>query len=119
MKLIIAGSRDLNLTLAELDDILEELKVPTELVTEVVSGKARGIDTLGELWAECRPDPLPIKEFPADWDKHGRSAGYIRNAAMADYADQLMVFWDGKSNGTKHMIDLAAAKKLKTIIIYV
>ena len=106
MKLIIAGSRDLELTLTQLDDILEELKVPTEQVTEVVSGKARGIDTLGELWAECRPDPLAIKEFPADWDTHGKSAGVIRNKQMAIYADAAVIIMKrGGSPGSKNMKD--------------
>lgn len=55
---------------------------------------------------------LPVDEFRADWDTHGKSAGYKRNSQMADHADMLIAFWDGKSKGTKHMIDLARAKKL-------
>jgi hypothetical protein len=84
---------------------MEELKVPVEQITEIVSGAARGIDSLGERWAEYRPDPIPVKQFPADWDTHGKAAGPIRNRAMADYADALLVVWDGKSRGTKNMLD--------------
>lgn len=106
MKLIIAGSRDLELTLTQLDDILEELKVPTELVTEVVSGAAAGIDSLGELWAECRPDPLPIKRFEADWNGLGKAAGPVRNKQMAVYADAAVVIMKkGGSPGSKNMKD--------------
>ena len=56
-------------------------------------------------------------EFPADWDKHGKSAGYKRNLEMAENADALIAFWDGESRGTKHMIDIAKEKNLLTRII--
>lgn len=48
---------------------------------------------------------IPVKRFPADWDRHGRAAGPIRNCQMAQYADALIAIWDGKSRGTKNMID--------------
>jgi len=61
----------------------------------------------------------PIKQFPADWNKYGKSAGYKRNEEMAKYADALIAFWDGKSKGTKHMIDLAKRYGLKVkVVIY-
>lgn len=105
MKLIIAGSRDLQLTLTQLDDILEKLNVPIKQITEVVSGVAKGIDSLGECWAECRPDPLSIKQFPADWSTHGRAAGPIRNKQMAEYADMAVVIMrKGGSRGSQNMI---------------
>jgi hypothetical protein len=71
---------------------------------EVVSGCARGADQLGERWADERG--YPVKRFPADWHKHGKRAGYLRNEEMAGYATHLVAFWDGRSRGTKHMIDL-------------
>lgn len=76
----------------------------------VVSGKVRGADTLGEKWAE--EHGVSVAEFPADWNKHGKAAGYIRNKNMADYAVEegkglLVAFWDGESRGTKSMIELA------------
>lgn len=58
-------------------------------ITEVVSGKARGVDKCGERWADR--NGIPVKDFPADWAKHGNSAGPIRNEAMAEYADALIV----------------------------
>lgn len=69
---------------------------------EIVSGRAKGPDTFGEWWALSHGSP--IKFFPADW-KLGPKAGFIRNEQMGDYADALIAFWDGKSGGTKHMID--------------
>lgn len=72
---------------------------------EIVSGGARGADFLGERFAE--ENIMPLKQFPADWDAHGRAAGIIRNEEMARYADMLIAFWDGQSRGTKHMIDTA------------
>jgi hypothetical protein len=114
MKIIIAGGRDFNdyNKLCQFcDKILSE---QTEV--EIVSGTANGADKLGEKYAN--DNGHPIKQFPADWDKFGKSAGYKRNAQMAEYADALIAFWDGKSRGTKHMIDLAKRAKLKVRISY-
>ena len=80
-------------------------------ITEVVSGGARGVDKLGEIWAV--KNDIPIRLFPANWKEHGRSAGYIRNKEMANYADALIALWDGKSAGTRHMVDLAIKADLK------
>ena len=76
----------------------------------IISGHCRGADMLGEQLANKYS--IPIKIFPADWDKHGKAAGHIRNRQMAEYASDgdnigiLVAFWDGKSRGTKSMIDL-------------
>jgi hypothetical protein len=109
MKVIIAGSRDFN-DYNELckfcDHVLQNQKE-----IEVVSGTAKGADQLGEKYATERG--YTIKQFPADWDKHGRSAGYIRNEEMAKYADALIAFWNGNSKGTEHMINLAKKYNLK------
>lgn len=104
MKLIIAGSRrlrtDKELVWLVADGIMTHgLR---DKVSEVVSGGARGIDLAGEAWAELRG--IPIKRFPADWDRYGKAAGPIRNQAMAEYGDALLAIWDNQSLGTKHMI---------------
>lgn len=100
MKVIIAGSREFD----DFEAMLGFMSVlPTEWdITEVVSGGARGADRLGESFAHLYNKS--VKVFPADWDKHGKSAGILRNREMADYADGLIAFWDGVSPGTKHMI---------------
>ena len=73
----------------------------------VISGCARGADSLGELYAKTKGYATGKMEerHPADWNKNGKSAGYIRNEQMAEVADALVAFWDGKSRGTANMID--------------
>ena len=70
-------------------------------VTEVVSGTARGVDTCGERWAI--ENNIPIAPFPADWDQYKKAAGHIRNKQMAEYADALLIIWNGESRGSKNM----------------
>jgi len=70
---------------------------------EIVSGTAGGADRLGEAYAYSRG--FSVKRFPADWESHGNSAGVIRNAEMAEYADAAIIFWNKKSKGTSNMID--------------
>lgn len=114
MKTIIAGSRNYD---SYNDFLLSMCGVEDLDVTEVVSGGCRGVDKLGERWA--RVEGLPVKTFPADWEKHGKAAGPIRNKQMAEYANALIAFWDSKSRGTKSMIDLAKKNGLKVIIVYI
>ena len=78
---------------------------------------ARGVDFLGGLWAHNRG--IPVAEFPADWDKYGKRAGYLRNEEMARNAEALIAIWNGKSPGTKHMIDIAHKSNLKVFIYHV
>ena len=84
-----------------LDGLIEELK-RKDLEVQIASGGARGADSLGERYAI--EHNLDLKIFPANWDKFGNAAGPIRNAEMAEYADYLVAFWDGKSRGTANMI---------------
>lgn len=115
MKVIIAGGRSFDnyeLLKSKCDKLLS-LTPPQDLI--IVSGAAKGADKLGEKYAQ--DNNLNVKQFPADWDQFGRSAGYIRNEEMAKYADALIAFWDGESKGTKHMIDLAGKYKLKVRIV--
>ena len=116
MKLIIAGSRNVT-EYDELKHAIVNLSIVIHDVTEVVSGGARGADALGEKFA--KEYNIPLKIFPANWDKHGKSAGYIRNAEMAKYADTLLALWDEESRGTKHMIDLMSKEKKKTYVYVV
>lgn len=104
MKLIIAGSRDFDnydLLADKLDTFLGGGKSEFYPL-EVVSGGARGADRLGERWAD--EAGCTVKRFLADWETHGKAAGIMRNIEMAQYADALLAFWDGKSKGTRHMI---------------
>jgi len=98
-----------------------EYVVPVDKIYEIVSGCAKGADQLGEKFA--KEFKFILKQFPADWDKFGKSAGYKRNEQMALYAKEdanlgvLIAFWDGSSKGTKHMIDLANKNGLKVYVI--
>lgn len=112
MKTIIAGSRN-HVTYDEVLQAMIECPWTFE-ITEVVSGKARGVDTMGEQWA--KENNIPIKEFPADWKKFGKKAGYIRNIEMADYSDALICVWDGVSKGSFHMINIAKEKGLRVFV---
>lgn len=100
MIVIIAGSRDLWVLTDEID---AELAKAGWVPTEIVSGGARGIDTAGEFYAKSKS--LGLKIFPADWDKLGRRAGFLRNEKMSHYADALLAVWDGQSRGTLNMIE--------------
>ena len=110
MRTIIAGSRD-NVCY---NDLLEALAATEWQPTVVISGTARGADRLGERWA--KENDITTELYPADWDKHGKSAGYKRNAEMARNAEALIALWDHKSKGTKHMIDLATKAGL---VVYI
>ena len=112
MKVIIAGGRDFNnyeLLYKTCNKLLSGIEVK-----EIVSGGApNGADSLGEKFAKEKG--FHIKVFKANW-KYGRAAGPIRNKEMAQYADYLIAFWDGKSKGTKSMINLAKSFELKVSV---
>ena len=114
MKVIIAGSRNFN-DYKKLCKICDHL-LQNQANVEIVSGAARGADQLGEKYTKERG--YKLTKFPANWNKYGKSAGPKRNEEMANYADVLIAFWDGKSRGTKNMIELANKRKLNVLICY-
>lgn len=103
MKVIIAGSRSIT-DYSFVSEIIQD----EEDITEIVSGMARGVDRLA--WAYGKANNIPVAEFPADWNRYGRIAGYYRNRDMAEYADKLIAIWDGESKGTKNMIEVMKKK---------
>ena len=117
MKVIIAGGRDFtNATvmatvLNNLQDVDHAIEI--EKLT-LICGMARGADiTAYGLFKEAG---LPIEEYPADWNQYGKQAGFIRNTQMANVADMVIAFWDGKSRGTAHMIDTARKHNLNALV---
>ena len=115
-RVIIAGSRsfsDYALLREQCLSILQE-KMRTHRVI-VVSGHARGADSLGERFA--REFNLPFELHPAKWRLLGKAAGMVRNAEMAKCSDALIAFWDGESRGTKHMIKFARRNGLDVSIL--
>ena len=118
LRIIVAGSRAFNDYDILETTLLDYLKENNDNVT-IISGAARGADQLGERFA--RQHGYNLKCFPAQWDVYGRSAGPIRNKDMAEYAAEecgvLFAFWDGKSRGTKSMIDLAKKYGLEVHVV--
>jgi YspA, cpYpsA-related SLOG family len=112
MKTIICGSRDCwNPKI--LNDALDHCGWTPTLV---ISGCARGADLLGEQWATA--NNIPILRFPAQWNKYGKSAGYLRNKEMLKEAEAVIALWDGRSKGTEHMIKIAAKSLRIHIQVY-
>lgn len=99
MKVVIAGPR----TVHDFELLVETINQSGYDITEVVSGTARGVDTMGEKWATAHN--IPVKRMYPDWNQFGNSAGVIRNKQMAVYADAAVVLWDGESRGTRNMIE--------------
>lgn len=99
MKLIIAGTRSFDL---RADFIRELVDIFNLKPTLIFSGGASGVDRSGEWYAENIAN-RPFKIIMADWKNHGKAAGPIRNKRMAEYADALLLIWDGESRGSKNM----------------
>ena len=68
----------------------------------ILSGGASGADLMGEQYAADRG--YTVQRYPAQWNIFGKRAGLIRNRLMAENADALIAFWDGRSKGTQNMI---------------
>jgi len=110
MRTIIAGSRHI----IYYDDLLLAIEHANIEIATVISGTAKGVDQLGERWA--KENNIPLEQYPAQWDKYGKSAGYKRNEQMAKLADAALILWDKKSRGTKHMINLSKKYGLHTLV---
>ena len=114
IKYLIAGSRDFN-NYNLLLQVLSQYEKPDI----IIEGGARGADILGKRFA--KENNIECQEYKANWEKFGKSAGYRRNNEMVNKLsnnDIAFIFWDGKSKGTKHTIDLCKKKNIKTIINY-
>lgn len=103
MKLIIAGTRNLWPSYQFVDGAIR-LTAPyadNGPITEIVCGGAEGVDNEGAHWASHYN--VPVKYFRPNWDEYGRAAGPMRNKQMAEYADVLLLIWDGESRGSASM----------------
>ena len=112
MRVIIAGSRNFT----EYNHVQDAVDMCRWYIKEIVSGGARGIDTLAKDFAFN--NIMDFKEFQADWNNLGTSAGFVRNCQMADYSDGLIAIWDGESKGTKHMINIMLKQKKPTFVFF-
>ena len=114
--LLIAGSRGYNNydEMKEKTDYILSHKIAQGYCIHIVSGGARGADSLAKMYAEERK--YEYHEFPADWNTYGKSAGYIRNRRMHEFICQfpsreVLCFWDGQSKGTSHNFELCKTYK--------
>ena len=107
MKVAVIGSR--GLTVSDLGRYLPEN------TTEIVSGGAKGVDTSAREYALAHG--IKLTEFLPDYRRYGRAAPLVRNREIVAYADQVLAFWDGKSPGTKYVIDQCKKQK-KTVTVH-
>ena len=122
IRIIVAGRgdfEDYSLLRLTLKEYINGLDIADLSQVVIISGAARGADTLGEYFAYDYQ--IAVRKFPAKWDEIGKRAGWVRNAEMAKYAAEkhgvLFAFWDGKSRGTKNMIDLANRYSLEVHVV--
>jgi len=111
MKVIVAGSR----YFSDREVIEKAIDLSGFKITQIVHGGARGVDTVAGDIANDRKLELVVCD--ADWVAFGRSAGFRRNETMAVHADALVAVWDGKSPGTRHMIQ-QMRKRNKPVYIF-
>jgi len=127
MKVIIAGSREINKFSVVVDAI--EASGWKDQITEIVQGDCHGVDSLAAAYAQA--NEIPCISFPAKWDdlkapgaiirsrngkKYNLRAGFDRNKEMAKYAEALIAVWDGESGGTADMILEAHRRGLKVFV---
>lgn len=111
MKYAIVGSR----SFTDYEFLCEKLKTHNPHISMIVSGGAKGADSLASRYAY--EHDIPLKEHIPEWDKYGRAAGMIRNKKIVEGSDVVIAFWDGESRGTKNSIDIAKKLNKKFVII--
>ena len=106
MKVAVIGSRGLQVD--RLEDYLPEG------VTEIVSGGARGVDTCARNYALSHG--LTLTEFLPEYNRFGKGAPLLRNIAIIEHADLVLAFWDGRSKGTKFVIDYCKKQNIPVVV---
>jgi hypothetical protein len=110
MNIAVIGSRDF----PQLDSVAAYVRgLPSGTI--VISGGARGVDRVAA--SAARAAGHTVREFRPDWDRHGKSAGFKRNAQIVEASDRLVAFWDGKSRGTADTIEKARQADLHITVI--
>jgi len=117
MNMAIIGGRDFNdynLMVQTINNYLLSKSIDFSMVDYIISGGAKGADSLGEIYA--REFNIKTIIFLPNWEKYNKSAGFIRNQDIINKSDIIFAFWDGKSKGTKHSINIATKQNKKIII---
>ena len=109
MRVAVIGSRTFN-DYDEVKSVLSTLKI-----TLLISGGAKGADSLGEKYA--KENNIETKIFYPDWSKHGKKAGFLRNSDIINEAELIIAFWDKSSKGTKDSLDKALKLNKRVLII--
>lgn len=107
MKVAIIGSRGL--------EKIEIEKYLPDSVTEIVSGGAKGVDTIAKEYA--LKNNIKLTEFKPDYKRYSKGAPLKRNLQIIEYSDMVIAIWDGKSRGTKFVIENCPKEKLKLFLI--
>ena len=110
MNVIIAGSR----TIVDRRVVWNAIEQSGFDISTILCGMADGVDLKGLSYGIN--NEIEVKKYPADWKNKGKQAGILRNIEMAKNADALIAVWDGKSIGTKHMIETALKHGLKLFV---
>ena len=113
-KLLVAGGRDFN-DYQMLSKFIWDFANATDDEISIISGMAKGADSLAVKWA--KENNVELYEFPANWNGLGKKAGYMRNTEMGNFADGALIFWDGQSRGTEHMINYMEQLKKPVVIV--
>ena len=117
-RVTIGGCRyynDYNAFCNYVDMCLSRIRISSKIV--ILSGHCSGTDTLAEKYAN--ENGFSLEVYPAQWKLYGRSAGPIRNEQMVNNCDFVIAFWDGKSKGTKSLIQCAREKQKPLRIKYI
>ena len=117
MKLAIVGSRILEESDENLSIVTEIIKRNLDIskLTEIVSGGARGADSLAEKFAA--QEDIPMRVFSADWSRFGKGAGPRRNQEIVDYCDQLIAFFINEANSTGTKDSVRRAKRVGKVLV--
>jgi hypothetical protein len=116
MNILIAGGRDFT-NLELMKDVINNWHTNNPINQDeivIISGMAKGADSLGLILAH--EYGLKVEKYFANWNAHGKSAGYKRNVEMGEVTDMAFLFWDGLSKGTKHMLDILDEKSIPYIL---
>ncbi len=111
MTIAVVGSRDFD----GYNYLSKSLEIYFPTIDKIISGGARGADSLAARYA--KEHDIPLIEFLPDWDRYGKSAGFKRNQQIVDATNVVVAYWDGKSHGTKHSINIADALQ-KPVLIF-